>query len=512
MRSDTLDPERPVPVPSGPAGEQRPRLRVPGWFLTADGGLERRRCLGLTVLVVLVLYVAATLPAVAVQANGRDLDFHAKLADALLDGRLDIRPVPVELAELADPYDPAANESVRLPTTGDRVPLHDLAFHDGRLYSLHGPTQALLVNVPARLLGLPEPSNFLVTLLFVSLGFVGAIAIIGELRTRYAPELAVWAECSMVAAVGLASPAWWILTVGRGYESAIAVGYGLTWIGLALLLGATRTPGRPDRWLLGAGSFCLAAAVGARPHLAVAAAFLALAGVAVLHARRRNGALHGFGGDLAALLSPYVVVIGLLGAYNALRFGSPADFGTQFQLTYWNMQDYPLMQPRYALPNVYDYLVAPPRLSTRAPFLLLRESTSTQTPEFRRHFHEGIAGALLLYPVVPVGLAVGALNARRMWQRARPLAIVLALGVLLSAIVIAAISLPFNASTMRYTVDFVPALVLVAALGWGWSLTQYSGDGTAHKVLAGTWLLALAWSVAVGFALVLEPCAGAGTC
>ena len=215
-----------------------------------------------------------------------------------------------------------------------------------------------------------DPPDYLATLLFVSIGFLAAVGIIVQLRVRFMPTLAVWAECSMIGAVGLATPAWWILTIGRGYESSIACGYALVMTGLAVLLSAMHDPDRPNRWMLALGAFCLAAAVGARPHLFVAGAYLVLTGYFIARSRRRAGATSGLGLDLVALTGPYLFVGALLGAYNLARFGSLTEFGTQYQLSYWNLRTYPLVKLSYLAPNLWDYLVALPLARCQVAILL----------------------------------------------------------------------------------------------------------------------------------------------
>jgi len=87
------------------------------------------------------------------------------------------------------------------------------------------------------------------------------------------------------------------------------------------------------------------------------------------------------------------------------------------------------------------------------------------------------------------------------------------LGALLTVAfgLLAAISLPFSTSTMRYTVDFVPVLALVAVVAAVVTFGRASDTGT-HRLLRRTWLIALAWSSVVGVLLPLTPCPGTGSC
>jgi hypothetical protein len=72
------------------------------------------------------------------------------------------------------------------------------------------------------------------------------------------------------------------------------------------------------------------------------------------------------------------------------------------------------------------------------------------------------------------------------------------------------VSLPFNASTMRYAIDFVPLLVLGAALLA--ALAWLGMSRRARTVFASAWVLAVAAGSVAGILLVQTPCPGTGSC
>ena len=117
-----------------------------------------------------------------------------------------------------------------------------------------------------------------------------------------------------------------------------------------------------------------------------------------------------------------------------------------------------------------------------------------------------------LYPFILVGLGAIALRGRSLWARHRDLAIMLTMGILFGLSTVTATSVTFNSSTMRYVVDFVPAFALVAAIGWAWSYATFTRASVVRVAMAATWTLALGVSTLVGFALVLTPCPGTGSC
>jgi hypothetical protein len=80
-------------------------------------------------------------------AFNRDrIDYYNLLSDGFLDGHLHLNVAPEPgLLTLPNPYDPAANQGLRV---------QDLSLYDGKYYLYWGPTPALLLFIPFRLLAL----------------------------------------------------------------------------------------------------------------------------------------------------------------------------------------------------------------------------------------------------------------------------------------------------------------------------------------------------------------------
>jgi hypothetical protein len=459
---------------------------------------QRRAVLSAFVLAVGVIYVlSAQTYGRSVRSTGTPSGFQALVAEAFLDGRVDLGPAPDGLEELADPYDPVQNDAFRA------AGYHDLALYDGKMHSITGPTPVVLFNIPYRLLGFGYLNANLATLVYCSLGFLASVGVLAEWRRRFAPAMSLSVEAIAVVALGLATPVPWLVSIGRSYEAAIACGYMLTFAAGYFLMRGLRNVARPT-WQAVLGSTCAAAAVGARPHLLILAAFVALGCLLVARAApdRTSAALR-----VAPILAPYAIIGMLLGLYNYARFGSFADFGNSFQLAGMNRQQYESYKASYLLPNVYDYLVSLPRFESEWPYVHLRLSTFTGNPYV--HSYEPVAGALWFFPVIVVGLVLTA--AVRLWRRARQavLLALVALAVGLGCLV--AVSLPFNASTMRYAIDFTPMLVAGATLLSAGAATLVVTRQT-RRIVTSVWVAAVVWSAIVGVLLVQTPCPGTGSC
>lgn len=463
----------------------------------------RRVALTLAMVVVGVLYVGSALTyGRSLRSTEVPVGFHAHIADALLKGRLEVLPVPKGLLELTDPYDPQANAPFRAQG------YHDFALYKGRIFTATGPTTAFLVHVPARVLGLGNLNPNLVTLLCSLGGFVASVGVFTECRRRFFPGIPLWFELSVVFVIGLGSPVPWLVSIGRAYESAIACGYLLVALGLYCLVRGLRNVASPDRrYLFGSGA-AFAAAVGARASLAPAIVFFAIA--LTLMVRHRRGTAGACLRSIAWLVTPYAAVGALLAAYNYLRFEALTDFGMTFQLAGVNMQKYPFYRLDHLVPNLVDYLTLPPRILSEWPFVFLQKNTFFDNPW--KHSHEPVAGVLLLYPVLVVGVVAAATRWRSL-RRAQPgLLVALASALLFALLVIFSVSFVLNSSTMRYTVDFVPVLALVACVAVGAALSLERPRSSARLKIGGPWVAAVALSCAISLALVSTPCPGTGSC
>src|SRR5262245_2941111 len=143
----------------------------------------------------------------------------------------------------------------------------------------------------------------------------------------------------------------------------------LLFAGLYCLARGTLTGSSPI--FLALGGLALGLAVAARPSLAIAGAFVAVAAVLVLRAPqsvRRRTAL------LVALLAPYAAIGALILLYNQARFGSFFEFGQSYQLSLFNPRTYPYDSFSYVPKGLYYYLFSPGRVGTDFPYLFLRKN------------------------------------------------------------------------------------------------------------------------------------------
>lgn len=419
---------------------------------------------------------------------GRQVDdLYNRLADGFLAGRTSFLEMPPpELAQLADPYDPAQNAPYKK--------FHDITYYRGRYYLYFGPTPALVLLAPWKLLtGASLPQN-LAAVAFAWGAAVLAVGLMLEIRRRYFPSTGAAAALglTLMLAFGMLLPL--LLRRPLYYELAIASACFFGLAALWLLLRALADGGRRPGGLAGAG-LCLGLAVGARPNYLIGACVV-FALCLLAWWRREEPApprarLRPLARPAAALLLPFAACILALLLYNHARFGHILEFGTSYMLAGSNQSGVAQTSLRYVPINLYYYLLAAPQFSVYFPFVQVIHFAPFDPPAGYggQENTYGIAFALpVLWALAFVWVALRRSAPVRPWQPWARLAAGLAAGN-------AGFLLLMMGATNRYLVDFVPPLMVLAALG----LMQ------GETVLAGwrRWLLRAggltALAVTVGF-------------
>jgi len=367
-------------------------------------------------------------------------------------GQLSLKKeVPPGLGQLADPYDPAANA----PYRSAPYQTTDLSYYKGRFYLYFGVTPALLLFWPSVALTGHYLFPRQAVVIFCAIGFLASLGLLRALWRRYFAEVGVGVVAACALALGLATGVPMLLQRGAPHEVAISCGYMLTMLALGAIWCALHEPERRCRWLA-AASAAYGLVVGARPSLLFGAAIL-LAPVVQTWGERRPRKLSG----LLAATGP-ILVIGLgLMFYNYLRFDNPLEFGLRYQLN-WNRQDMvQFFSLRYLWFNFRVYFLEPARWGGRFPFV--HEIVMPPLPAGYSQV-EIPFGVLSNVPLVWLALAAPLAWQGRSAEARCILRGFLAAVALLSGICALTVGLFFGAC-VRYEVDFLPTLVLLAVVG-----------------------------------------------
>jgi tetratricopeptide (TPR) repeat protein len=421
--------------------------------------------------------------------------YYNLLVQGFRAGHLSLKKeVPPGLAQLADPYDPTANEVYR----GPPYRLHDLSYYKGRLYLYFGVTPALILFWPVVALTGHYLSHRLAVLIFCTMGFLASGGVLCATWRRYFSDVSVWVVAAGTLALGLATLVPVMLPRSAYNEVAISCGYMLTMLALGAIWSVLHQPERRC-WWLAAASVAYGLAVGARPTLLFGAIILL---VPVIHAWREGRRVWML---LVAATAPIAIVgLGLM-LYNALRFDSPFEFGQHYQLAQAPSRTCQYLHPRFFWFNFRVYFLEPARWSGSFPFV--HEIARPPLPAGYDRV-ENPFGILTNIPFVWLAAAVPLAWRGRSGPEASMLRWFSTAAALLFGICALTVALYWSA-VIRYEVDFAPVLVPLAVVGLLGLERTMADRPVRRRAARWGWGLLLGFSVAFNLLASVEPCANA---
>jgi hypothetical protein len=418
-------------------------------------------------------------------------DYYNLLLHGILKGHLYL-DVPVDPAMLtaADPYDPR----VWVPH-GWMV---DSSFYHGRYYVYYGVVPVLVFMLPFRLLTggdlwLGTATESLAVLAFLALAWLWL-----RIRRNLFPRASSLIVFATVMALGMATG---LLSIARHplmYEFAIASGSFFATLMLHSLYSALSSE-RKSTWMVLAGVF-LGLSVGCRPTflLAILAPAWVLwgflrqdwPGVFPLRALGQSarpvmGFTLGFGAVFSGLL-----------LYNYLRFSNFLDFGYNYLLQNPAADLKHIWSPSYVWFNLRVYYVGALEWSRHFPFASM--APPADRPQNYFSFSD-LYGILKYAPVTWFSLASPLALRRSPSPEPGHLGAVLGM-VGLAYLGPGVCDLFFGNSALRYTVDFLPNLVLLSTLG-ACALEKAAPSPRAKGAVRAAWLAAALSSAAVAAVL-----------
>jgi putative flippase GtrA len=389
--------------------------------------------------------------------GGEQGDYYNRLLRGFERGSLALDlPVPERLAQLATPWDPKQRPA-------DLVVPPDVSYANGKFYLYFGVTPVVTLLWPFKALtGTELPFPYALTA-FV----LGAFWLLAGLWTRVLrdlfPRAGVLTRVGGVAALGLCGGLPVLARRANFWELPIAAGQFFLAAFLVSAYAALRSS-RPARWLVLAG-LSLGFAIGARPTLVVGGAALAVL-VLVLTARQARAEARGARGifvrQCLAAGIPLALLVGALLAYNHARFGSPFEFGLNYQLTSVYEAKARHFSLTYVPFNLRAYFWAVPEVSRYFPFLA---QPPLPTPPAGYYSAEFVYGLLWVCPLLWLTLVTGRLlHRRRAAWPADAAALAGVCGAL--ALVTTGLMLCFNTAVSRYEADFLPWWLWFGLLGF----------------------------------------------
>jgi hypothetical protein len=466
----------------------------------SDPSRSRR---GAIALVLVALAVEALYVFIISAGHGRPWPFYLHYLDDLADGfrkghlHLSVEPAAALLAQ-PNPF---------APENGG-LWYWDVSLYKGHYYLYWGPVPALLLAAAKTLFRIQGVvGDDVVVFALATLQLASGTWLITRAARRFFEDPPVALQALAILVLGLANPTPYNLARPAVYEAAIVGAHAFLLLGMVFAFEAVGRAA-PRKWLAGAGA-AWAFALGCRASVAPAVALLAFLTAWHVQADGAGGGLPWWrraASDFFSVGLPLVLCPFALLAYNRLRFDSWLEFGRRFQLSWIDAP----AGARFIGPNVYSYLLRPPALSCRFPYLFaLANMGSRAFPSWYQlppgyFIYEQVVGLLLAVPwswTIPIGCIAAVVDWRRqrlMTDRAWAVWMATVAGT-------APIAAPLliASATNRYLGDAVGGLALSGAFGV-WILYAVLRREPSHRrpVVAGAAALA-GLSVATGLALGL---------
>lgn len=418
-------------------------------------------------------------------------DQYYSLVDAFKHGRLSLDiPVPDKLKNMENPYDQKNRDKIMSRSEYK----WDAAYYNGKYYCYFGAAPAALLYLPYNLIsGGKDLPNYIAAFIFGVMVIIGIFLLLWEVIKKWyeGTPFALYLLLSAVfSAIVLSYPVYkadfYIVPITSAMMFAI--------FGIALWLSAEReTDGETALvpWRLAVGSACVALTALCRPQFLISVIFEVVLFWKYVFGSRTLFSKKSVKQTVAVCL-PFVIVGAVTMLYNAGRFGSPFDFGANYNLTSNDMTKRGLVFGRCGL-GIFTYLLQPLKIDAVFPFL--HDFSPIETTYQGLTLSEYMMGGILfLFPILLFG--VYGLFRKDLFADKRTYAITLT--AVAAAAAVAVLDAQMAGLLTRYYTDFSWLIALASCITIFALYAKYNG-GAAEKSLIRVTLILSAASLALAF-------------
>lgn len=419
-----------------------------------------------------------------------------ELAKSFTKGQLylDFEP-PQALVDMENPYDTHLRSKIM--SENNTYAKWDHAYYKGKYYVYFGVLPVLVYYLPCYVLtGMEFCTIFGVTLNCGITAFF-LLLLMTEVVKRKFKDIPYVIFMAVYEALVLSSGMYTLLRKPDIYAMPISMAVMLTVAGLYFWFMASEKIKEDEKGInicLALGSLCMALVAACRPQQ-LAASFLALPlfWSAVFKERKLFSRKNVLGSVLFVL--PYVIVAGGLMYYNSARFGSPFDFGANYNLTTNDMTTRGFELGRLPL-GIFAYFFQLPYTYPKFPYIM---PTDLSNLYMGTTISEPILGGL--FTCFPITWAVFILKVNKKTLKEKGLYVFSLLSCFL-ALVVACADTQMAGILYRYFADF-SLLILIPAVISIFEITERFQGGKFSKTVNFTVIVLIVVTVLFSVASML---------
>ena len=414
-------------------------------------------CLAVVIVTGMMYSMSAQELLVDINDDVTKSDEYIQLFDAFRSGRLDldIDYDTAELDKLSNPYDRSErNENDIHGAFWDR------AYYNGKFYSYFGAAPVFTVYYPVYILTGKAASQLLASSISCIYCVIFISLLYGLFLRRFCRDvpllLAILGQLSLL----FSSAVFAIAAENMFYFIAVLSGIAWTAAFFYFLLTAYYSKSQRKRVILLVLTGISVALIAASRPTMLLYCFVGLIPAVYIFKDKKETVRRKLIYTVSAGV-PIVIGAGLLMAYNYARFGSPFEFGFNYQLTVSRAQANTIKLSMLP-PALYHYFFQQPKLISSFPYIRIRENS---LGSYTRYSYAGKTMGIFTYPISWGIALMPFVLAKRNTFRARLLAAVTAAAVMMSFI-----DMCKAGSHYRYTADIAFMFMLV-------SLTMIFNEG-----------------------------------
>ncbi len=353
----------------------RPSSKIYGIAFN-QSSTKQQICTAAILLLEIILLIVLSVLNPAFSGNpARHTAQYQQLAEAFLQGHLYLAEEPAPfLAEMENPYD--YNLRTQAAAKAGQTYYWDAAYYNGHYYVYFGVLPVLLLYLPFRAITGQNLPNRVAIQVFLCLFAVASFLLIEKIISKFFRQKRIpYVSYIILTLIFInATGAVFIAKRPDFYSIPIISSLAFTVFGIYMWLCSTDIPGRIKVLPAVGGSLCMALVAACRPQFLFASLLVFPIFWNSVFKERLLFSKKGFW-KTAAMCIPYILVAAGVMWYNNARFGSPFDFGANYNLTTNDMTGRGFNVERCGL-ALFTYFFQPPNLSATFPFLF---STSIKT-------------------------------------------------------------------------------------------------------------------------------------